>query len=244
MKLGDLASSAEKLMAANVLHDAHKVAVFYLVPAVVFLLFLFTSYDTEAFLLPLSKYFEDDFEASRMALKRVRFMKEPDAAEKINQGLKFQGLDGAPCIIGDAFRELADAAATDAPAAVARTSKHQLRAIFAQQQMESLARTQVTWTFWPARLLLDQRLTDQESLRFRSVWCLFLGVLSAVMLFALFCLSGQMFKDSRDVWHGQYCDLAGIMVELCHLVVVVLLGLWLFRQTVSGIFLQAGCRTQ
>jgi len=239
VKLGDLASSAEKLMAANVLHDAHKVAVFYLVPAVVFLLFLFTSYDTEAFLLPLSKYFEDDFEASRTALKRVRFMKEPDAAAQINRGLQFQGLDGAKCVIADAFRELADAAATDAPAAVARTSKLQLRAAFAQQQLESIARTSVTWTFWPARLLLDPRLTDQESLNFRYAWRLFLGIVATVMLFALCCLSGQMIKDTRDVMHGQFCDLAGIMVELCHMVIVLLLGLWLFRQTVSDFFVQA-----
>ena len=63
-----LRNVVRKLMAANVLHDAHQalvcqdaipgwflkalreleVAVFYFVPAIVFLLFLFSSYDTEA----------------------------------------------------------------------------------------------------------------------------------------------------------------------------------------------------
>merc|ERR1719282_901541 len=49
------------------LHDAHKVAVFYFVPSVVFFLFLWTSYDINAALVPLSKYFEDDPEAARQA---------------------------------------------------------------------------------------------------------------------------------------------------------------------------------
>lgn len=126
VKLGDLASSAEKLMAANVLHDAHQVAVFYFIPAVVFLIFLFSSYDTEATLLPLSKFFEDDFEASRTVLNRVRFMREKHVVDYVQKGLRVQATNGE-LAIGEIFHELAEATATDAP--TMRTQRG-LRAMF------------------------------------------------------------------------------------------------------------------
>ncbi|CAE7255586.1 unnamed protein product [Symbiodinium necroappetens] len=224
VKLGDLASSAQKLMAANVLHDAHQVAVFYFVPAIVFLLFLFSSYDTEALLLPLSKFFEDDFEASRTALKRVRFMRESDVAARVQKGLQLQG-DGATVV--DAFRELADAAATDAPAVLARTSRLQR----ADKQGREEARLRVTWTMWPARLLLDPRLSDKDTVIFRCLWHAFLAVIGLLMLVVFYCLSCQLLKDFGDVWSGQLPDLAGILVELGHFGIAAYLCLMLFRHS-------------
>lgn len=224
VKLGDLASSAQKLMAANVLHDAHQVAVFYFVPAIVFLLFLFSSYDTEALLLPLSKFFEDDFEASRTALKRVRFMRESDVAARVQKGLQLQG-DGATVV--DAFRELADAAATDAPAVLARTSRLQR----ADKQGREEARLRVTWTMWPARLLLDPRLSDKDTVIFRCLWHAFLAVIGLLMLVVFYCLSCQVLKDFGDVWSGQLPDLAGILVELGHFGIAAYLCLMLFRHS-------------
>eukprot|EP00439_Symbiodinium_sp_Y106_P085257 s46_g27.t6 len=225
VKLGDLASSAQKLMAANVLHDAHQVAVFYFVPAIVFLLFLFSSYDTEALLLPLSKFFEDDFEASRTALKRVRFMRESDVAARVQKGLQLKGGDGATVV--DAFQELADAAATDAPAVVARTSRLQR----ADKQGREEARLRVTWTMWPARLLLDPRLSDKDTVIFRCLWHAFLAVIGLLMLVVFYCLSCQVLKDFGDVWSGQLPDLAGILVELGHFGIAAYLCLMLFRHS-------------
>mmetsp|Transcript_9263 Transcript_9263/g.17046 ORF Transcript_9263/g.17046 Transcript_9263/m.17046 type:complete len:412 (+) Transcript_9263:34-1269(+) len=230
VKLGDLASSAQKLMAANVLYEAHQVAVFYFVPAIVFLLFLFSSYDTEAFLLPLSKFFEDDFEASRTALKRVRFMRENDVAARVQKGLQLKGGGLAPTIL-DAFQELAEVAATDAPATVARTSRLQLRAVFDKQRGQEEARMRVTWTMWPARLLLDPRLSDKDTVIFRCLWHLFLAVIGLLMAVVFYCLSCQMVKDVTDVWTGQLPDLAGVCVELGHFAITAYLCLMLFRQT-------------
>ncbi|CAE6932515.1 unnamed protein product [Symbiodinium natans] len=230
VKLGDLASSAQKLMAANVLHEAHQVAVFYFVPAIVFLLFLFTSYDTEALLLPLSKFFEDDFEASRTALKRVRFMRESDVAARVQKGLQLKG-DGAT--IGDAFQELADTTATDAPATVARTSRLQLRAAADKQRLQEDARLRVTWTMWPARLLLDPRLSDKESVIFRCLWHVFLAVIGLLMLVVFYCLSCQIWKDVGDVWSGQMPDMAGVLVEFVHFGIAAYLCIMLFRQSAS-----------
>lgn len=232
VKLGELASSADKLMAADVLHEARQVAVFYLVPAVVFLLFLFTSYDTESFLLPLSKYFEDDFEASRSALKKVRFMKEPDAADHVSKGMSFQGRDGAACTAADVFQELAEVAATDAPIAVARRKNQQLREVFSRQQMAAIARMRVTWTMWPASLLLDPRLEDEDSAYFRHAWKFYLGFCAILLCFVKMCLSHQILKDMYDVYRGQLPDVAGLVVEGCHMLLVMTLGFLLFSQTV------------
>lgn len=232
VKLGELASSAEKLMAANVLHDARQVAVFYLVPAVVFLLFLFTSYDTEAFLLPLSKYFEDDFEASRSALKEVRFVKEPDAADHVTKGLGFQGKGGEACTAADVFEELAEVAATDAPIAMARRKNQQHREVFGRVQMAAIARMRVTWTMWPARLLLDPRLEDEDSANFRRAWKFYLGLCVVFLCFIKTCLSHQILKDLYDVYKGQKPDVAGLIVEGCHMALVMTLGFLLFSQTI------------
>lgn len=232
VKLGELASSAETLMANSVLHEARQVAVFYLVPAVVFLLFLFTSYDTEAFLLPLSKYFEDDFEASRSALKEVRFMKEPDAADHVTKGLGFQGKGGEACTAADVFEELAEVSATDAPIAVARRKNQQLREVFGRVQMAAIARMRVTWTMWPARLLLDPRLEDEDSANFRRAWKFYLGLCALFLCFIKTCLSHQILKDFFDVYRGQTPDLAGLIVEGCHMLLVITLGFMLFSQTI------------
>eukprot|EP00933_Yihiella_yeosuensis_P006690 TRINITY_DN111445_c0_g1_i1.p1 TRINITY_DN111445_c0_g1~~TRINITY_DN111445_c0_g1_i1.p1 ORF type:complete len:466 (-),score=102.51 TRINITY_DN111445_c0_g1_i1:71-1468(-) len=222
--LDSLQASAKKLMADNVLHDTHQVAVFYFVPAIVFLLFLYASYDTEDFLLPLSKYFEDDFEASRLALKRVRFLREPEAASRVQRGLSFEGAHGTPCTAADVFKELMDSAATDAPAVVARHNKKQHRGLFMGHREESLTRWRVTWTMWPARLLLDRRLSDKESVSFRRAWHVFMGVSLMVMVFVFTCLTKQLTKDIYDVLTGQAADMASCIVETGHLI----LTLWLF----------------
>lgn len=226
VKLGDLASSAEKLMAANVLHDAHQVAVFYFIPAVVFLIFLFSSYDTEATLLPLSKFFEDDFEASRTVLNRVRFMREKHVVDYVQKELSPQATATGDVSIGEIFKHLAEAVATDAP--VMRTQQG-LRAAYKNGE----ERSQVTWTMWPARILLDPRLCDKDAIIFRCVWYVFLGVLGLPLLFVLYCLSSQMFKDVLDVWNGQISDMAGIVIELGHFIISGHLSWMLYRRTIS-----------
>jgi len=65
---------------AGIITDSKRYAVFYGVPAFVFLTFLYLAYDVEWVLLPISKFWEEDPEWAHEAMSKIIFVNEAAAA--------------------------------------------------------------------------------------------------------------------------------------------------------------------
>lgn len=189
----------EKLMDSN--GYLQRVAVFYLVPAAVFTRFLWTAYDIEATLVPLSKYFEHDAERARQDLSLMPFLTEGKASMIVNTGLSFTGTAGKPCEAKDVYREMIDLACVGSP----KMDLH-------------ISQWCLVRKLWSAQLLLDTRLTDEGSRKFRIVWYVFstVTVCLTICLFGFFAYQG--IKDIGDICEGQYDDTASLLVEAAFIV--------------------------
>lgn len=190
-----------------------KIVAIYLTPAVVFLLFLAGSYDTEATLLPLNKYVEEDPKVAKANLGRMPFIWEKAAAVVVARGLSFQGKDGKPCTAEDVCMELSERADALEESVHTEELQHELDA----------AGTTGTWqlvsAMWPAQVLLDARLSDKGSRHFRYAWYLFTLVSALLMFIVSLNFWIWLYLGVRAVWGGRKIEIAEIGVEAFFLVV-------------------------
>lgn len=174
----------------------YQIAIFYLVPSAIFFVFLWASYDTEAHLVPLSKYFEADDAEARRILGKAPLIKEATAEKIVKDGSCFH----------DAFcqaEEVYNALIKEAEEVQASTA----------EEPQDMSRWRLVSALWSARLLLDPRLGDELSRRFRRMWYVFTAFTVAIMGFVFWFLTWQVVKDFMDVAEGQLPDLAGLVVE-------------------------------
>lgn len=200
----NIVEDLSKFQAQEFQHQIHRVAIFYVAPSMLFMLFLWTSYDTELVLLPLNKYFEDDSDAARRTLSEVTILPEDEAARIINQGLIYHGLDETNLTIEDLCDNLA-ALATDP----GLHSPNQVEA-------EHLSSWRLMSTLWPAKFMLDPRLKDDDSIHFRHVWYIFLLGAFSMIAVVFYFFAWITYKDVNDILEGQLTDTSGMIVELAH----------------------------
>eukprot|EP00421_Protoceratium_reticulatum_P032676 CAMPEP_0168463620 /NCGR_PEP_ID=MMETSP0228-20121227/55152_1 /TAXON_ID=133427 /ORGANISM="Protoceratium reticulatum, Strain CCCM 535 (=CCMP 1889)" /LENGTH=377 /DNA_ID=CAMNT_0008479087 /DNA_START=91 /DNA_END=1221 /DNA_ORIENTATION=+ len=175
--------------------DSRGLLIFYFVPVIYFLMFLYTSYDIEDLLLPLSKYWEEDPEWARKSSLGMVFVEEHVIADAVLQGgLRFRA-------DGEAEKELA------------------------RRQREGgggfeLSRWRHVSRMWAGHLLLDPGLSDDSSRDFWRMWLVFSAASLAAMLLAFVFFGYQIVRDLNDIFRPPYenTDIPSLLVECLYLV--------------------------
>lgn len=206
----------------------------YLAHSCVFLAFLATAYDTENQLLPLSKYVEEDPQAAKCLMHHMVVISEDAASKAVENGLHLpskatsqqvyealvkaaQNPEGSKVEAGTSLLERADQFLSKA--------KPDQYAKFVQEM-------------WPARLLLDPRLQDEDSRRFKKVWYFISGFSLPLTLFVFIFFLRQTRIDITDVENGQIEDLGGVGIAVVYAIYTfhLLTHVWtlLFRPAKGG----------
>lgn len=225
------AETVRKLMQSEPVLQAriHEVASLYVFPSIVFMAFLWTAYDVETRLLPLTKYFGEDPQRARQLLSSVKFLDESVAACIVKQHeIEFVDTDGRELTTDEVFTRFVTRCHYFRPAVVyvleGSPSKGKRRVTGDQKEFAALlegddALQQFSYVhliseMWPGRLLLDHRLQDQDSANFRLYWlgCSAAAILTMIVILGL--LIEQLWADIGDVREGQKADIVAIGVEL------------------------------
>jgi len=208
----DMRKVKEPVLQAHV----EKVLVFYVVPTMFALLFLYASYDIESMLLPLSKYWEEDPRWARQSLNSMVFVEEKEVANIVMMGLTLHG-DG-PKGFQDACTEImARCPRPEGPhQGFVGPALEEGAEVPIAEEAGPLSPWRLVSRMWPAQLLLDERLEDAGSQRFRLAWTLFGSLSLCLMVFVFFFFVRQVKKDIFDVMEGQFPDSGALAVELAH----------------------------
>lgn len=173
----------------------------YMLPCLIFFAFLVHAYDTEANLLPLSKFFQDSRErsADRIVGLRMPYIVESEVQRVIPQLC----LKTLPCetTLEHVYTEI-----------IKKTSDLPI-----EKEDDAAG---INWhlfkTLWPASVLLDQRVNDAEAKEFKRLFGSVHAV-SVILLFMIFAsFVSQAYKDYEDVRHGQLEDSLGLVVLVGH----------------------------
>lgn len=178
----------------------------YILPAMIFFAFLCASYDVEATLVPLSKYFEENPPRARQMASKMPFLDEEEVQAVIPQlGLKTSTADTTLDVVyydiikrcpEQPFEEFGD-----------KAQSHPLK-------------WQLFETLWPAKVLLDPRLVGPDAIQFRRLFVA-VSTFSVAVMLTLFCyFVYQATKDFKDVAMGQHEDMLSLVVLLAHAVVI------------------------
>jgi hypothetical protein len=196
-----------------------RVAVFYLVPTGLFMMFLYAGYDLEATLLPLNKYFDEDPAEARRALGTMPFLQEPASAFAVNE---LNEQEGGPSVhLEEAIRQVTKLA----------EAKMQ-EAEVCQDVIPPLSRWRLMGCMWPAKFLLHRNRVDMESTNFRHAWYLIGACTMCVILAVLFLFVRTTFGKIDDVASGQREDLFGLIVTLLHVGLTIRLAVGLLENIV------------
>lgn len=154
-------------------HLAQEVAQAFVGPAAVFMMLFYASFDIEATLIPLNKYFEEDWDYAKNALGSITPMDE-----RVLQRLLEER---------DVVGELEERTVLAAYG----------RLVELYPEYEAAPAQAHFWfaELWPAQLLLDPRLADAESRSFRCMFGALLVVAATVHGATMGALSVQAFKD-------------------------------------------------
>jgi len=207
LDLGNLSKSAREVIDPHFYDEVKEVSVFYVVPSVLFLLALYTAYDTEATLIPLSKYFEEDPEEARRTLSTMPFLEEPATAFAVEEMAQLQrkGTAAPKEIPGEAVKELIRCS----------IAKHE-KDIEEKVPQHSLSPWRLLSTMWPSKFLLHRSLVDEESLAFKRAWYIWSLSCLAIMVAVFFYFVVLVIGKIKDIHAGQYTDLAGCIVVFLH----------------------------
>lgn len=204
--------------------EIHKVASLYVTPSIVFLVFLYMSYDEEARLLPLSKYFEEDPSIARQTLGSMLFLPEAIAAGVVKRReVKFKHSDGKYHTSDEVFALFVKQCKT-----YVGSQAEQM----AEGSLEKSSHVHLICGMWPGRLLLDDRLADDSSYHFRLYWLGCSAVQTCLITAIIACLANEIVGDVRDFRDGQISDLAALIVSVLHAVLLLYLGFSLFKVVV------------
>merc|ERR1740121_2553211 len=211
--------------------DIKMFSLYYMTPAIVFMCFLWTSYDVENTLLPLSKFMEGDAEQARERVSSTSVINEGDAHRAVKTGLPVKGDDDG-YQLQDLCRRLAEHAEqleqtrkalddeTRCPACgaillagggeCARCADRAetptgATAAARRPYVEMVERIDFTKSWWIAELMIDRQLADNESRQFRRVWYLYsvISLLVTGMVACCFIYSmSHHLKKAEQAWES------------------------------------------
>jgi len=183
------------------------VAIFYIMPSVFFLIFLYNSYDVEEYLMPFCRYFDDDAEAAQKAIADFKFIDEKSLAAFITADEEFESKTETSAVVYDQIilKTSRDKSKlpSSAPVTHVRISPG-----------EGLTVWRLITTSWPAKLLLNPRLQDEDSKCFKKMWYTS-AFLCIIVFFVTFFFQGLFVrKKILDIAEGQTEDICGLVVGL------------------------------
>lgn len=206
------------------LAEIQKVASLYVMPSLVFLAFLYMSYDEEARLLPLSKYFEEDPSLARSTLASMHFLPEHIAARVVaRHEVKWKDSNGNYRTSDQMLTLFVKQCKT-----YSGIESEEL----AEGSLDRFSHVHLISGMWPGRLLLDDRCADDSSRYFRLYWfgCSAVGTLINVAIIA--CVVKTSMEKVQDIRDGQTSDVAAVIVQMLHAVVLTYLGSSLAKNTI------------
>merc|ERR1719183_2639482 len=174
-----LQAQLKDIMHSDALLHFKESALTYIAPAAIFVAFCAQAYDIEATLLPLSKYWEQDPARARDASAEMVVIREPAtiaaATELRREQSVYQEQDRT---VDETYRELANRAlrkGSDVEASVSALT---------------VSTSTMKRSLWPAIVLLDPRLVDDESKELRRYWRYYICATALVccVVFAIFAL--------------------------------------------------------
>jgi len=184
----------------------------FIAPACIFLVFFYSSWDIEASLVPLNKYFEEDWEAAKHALGSIT---------PVDENVLWQLVEEHDV--------------------VAQAEQPHIRAVYRALVKEypicadrSPGEPKLWFNeMWPARILLDPRLEDEDSQGFRRMFAVFLVLCLTVQIGTLGFFSYQAWKDIYlDFWiEGHAEDLLSFLVLGTHALILCFLIFVCIRRT-------------
>jgi len=195
----------------EMMHEAENAVKNFALPSMIFFAFLMASYDLEASLVSLSKYFEEDPKVARRAAGEMKVLDE-DAVHQIIPHLSLKK-SSADTSLDAVYSEILQ--------------------LCPDKGCEPDAHTSVDWQIekrvWPARILLDPRLKGAEAEQFRllAIAVKFFSVLVMSGTFVYF--SYQSWKDFGDVMEGQWEDGVSVVVLVWHAAIVAWILKVVFR---------------
>lgn len=203
-------STAVKNLQANAtveVDQAAEVSTFFFLPSVFLLIFVYGAYDTELYLLPLSKFFYEEPTKIQGLVKDMVFIEEEDAAivAKSNLHKKENRPEDHPSpewSEDEVYSQF-----------IAKASVRQHKDDDGYRPHSSIGF--LLWSLWPSRLLLDPRLQGKDGRASKLMTCIWslpcLGLLAAGIYFTVYLAV----KKVLDISEGQYEDSLGLLVLLC-----------------------------
>lgn len=191
------------------IQELSQISGIFLMPSFIFMMIFIQSSDIENDLIPLNKYFEEDWVYARHMLGSITPMDENTLRAGLQTG-DFVGEAEEPtikavyqCIIR-AYPTFADATSTP----------H----LFFREM-------------WPAQILVDARLQDDESFTFRIMFVVFLALTFLIHTTTIVLLAFRAWKDLYVDWwqRGHIEDLLAFFVEFAHIILIA----WLLRLCVE-----------
>ncbi|CAE7947963.1 unnamed protein product [Symbiodinium sp. KB8] len=238
---------AEKMHAEHhnlqaLLDGLKKDAVFFGLPAVFYIIFLYMSYDVEWLLLPLSKFWEEDPVWAQEVSSDLAFITENVARRTVLHGSSETALtveDIAESLSVSA-QQVPESEINDSRVGLLpRSGSRKPAGWISEQRQQRLQKTGksagkiglgqfrsgLITRSWIGDLLLDYRLVDAKSREFRLAWILWVGITCLACLAAVTLLALQIAKDVQDIIRGQHADIVGTVVTslnvLCMVAVVL-----------------------
>jgi len=212
------------LSGAAVHEELQQVAINFIAPYVVFMLFLYGSNDIELLLVPLNKFVEEDPEYARKALTSMVYLDEDVVrTDVLSRDVVGDALEDAPSIEA-VYRE------------VIRAYPEAKAGMLPQE--DGFIQFYLQASLWPARMLSDARLSDEKTSSFRLMFHIFLAfcLLVQVMVFCLFFQQAVLKDLYYDVYFGgQRMDVVSAIVLLAHAAFVV----WIMQVTLWPVMASA-----
>lgn len=180
---------------------------FFVIPATLFLIFLFTGYDIESSLVPLSQYFYD----ARLAVRgwtpkaSCELTVIDDVAAKLLVEHHQDHIHDMAKDVTEAYDEL-------------------IKLYVVEGQMWEIKAENTGQTFigiskahWPARLLISEDATDISSWSFRAVWIVFVVISLILQMFMMLSLSTLVMDDLAEAreHHTPLWHLAVVIINIC-----------------------------
>jgi len=217
-------------------------AVFFGLPAIFYIIFLYMSYDVEWLLLPLSKFWEEDPVWAQEVSSDLAFITENVARRTVLHGSSETALtveDIAESLSVSAQQVPESEMNNSRVGLLPRSSSRKPAGWISELRQQRLQKTGksagkiglgqfrsgLITRSWIADLLLDYRLVDAKSREFRLAWILWVCITCLACLAAVTLLALQIAKDVQDIIRGQHADIVGTVVTsvnvLCMIAVVL-----------------------
>lgn len=173
----------------------------FFMPSVPFLVFLYCSYDVEARLLPMNKYFEEVHPDAREMIGRMPFLDEEDVQKVIpTLNIKTRTVNTT---LDAVYHEIIKKLERPREASQDETSEESTPYLLS--------------SFWPGRILMDPKLTCEESRGFWSILMVTKATVAVILCSIFRLLCSQLAERCMDVYCGQYEGFVSVSVVLAHL---------------------------